>query len=139
MTRITLIKLPGFGFSQDTVIAEKLSQIESDYLSSRILDLQIKSVMHSIERDLLNDVLDGLERVLVGKQRIQSPWAVAFAITIILCLIVEEMQKAAQEVFMKTGVSKLDSSEQKLAEEACLALEDFLNTIIRLFHDIQEN
>ena len=135
MTRITLIKLPGFGFSQDTDIAEKLSQIESEYLSSRILDLQIKSVMHSIERDLLHNVLDGLEKVIMGKGRTQSSWAVAFAITIILCLVVEEMQKAAQEVVMKTGGSKLDSSEQKLVEEACLALEEFINTVIRLFHD----
>ena len=60
------------------------------YITARVLNRQIKSIIRSIFEDLLRKVLEGLE--LAYKIKTMESWAVCFSTNLILCVIAEGLQ-----------------------------------------------
>jgi hypothetical protein len=108
-----------------------------EYLSSRLLNRQIKYVMHLLHREIYRSVLEGLEKSL--KSRSKESWGPSFCALLVLCLCIEELQTAADTFIIcdiqKDGEASAYNRNQSF--EACLALEERpFQQCTRLFHDI---
>lgn len=107
--------------------------LSSDMISSRLLNRQLKHVMHILHQDQMKAVLEGLENHL--KKREQAGWPVSFCVVLILCLCMEDIQIAANNfVFSDANLSQRIRSE---SHQACWELEDKpYRLCTQLFHDM---
>lgn len=62
-------------------------------LSSRLLNRQVKYIMHKLHRELTETVLKDLEKSL--RSRTKDAWAPTFCSILVLCLCMESLQTAA--------------------------------------------
>lgn len=110
------------------------------YLSSRLLNRQCKFAMHKIQREVLKEVLEGLEKSM--RQRTKDSWGPSLCAILLLCLCIEGLQIAADKFVVcdiqkseEDGVDSLFSREQSFA--ACQNLDEYpFHQVTRLFHDI---
>jgi hypothetical protein len=127
------IVLPKSSPIKNVVTSVGSSGDESNFVSSRLLSRQIKFVIHTIHRELIKDVLEGLERQL--RSRTKSSWPFTFATIIMLCLGVEDLQIAAQASVKSQN--SIEGPRWEPKSKVCSSLEEFpINTLTRLFHDI---
>jgi hypothetical protein len=107
------------------------------YLSSRLLNRQIKYAMHKLSRDITIEVLEGLERTM--RSRTRDSWGTSFCAFLVLCLCMEGLQ-IASDIFVicdmqKEGVHSTLTRGQSLS--ACRKIdENPFNQCKKLFHDI---
>lgn len=110
-------------------------QLACPYISSQLLDIQLKYILLKITRDLVTETLEGLEKTM--RSATKKTWPASFATILLLCLSTEEIQVAA---ITSVGVEKIAGKEppsKKAAIEACRALEDSaLRLVTRVFHEI---
>ena len=133
MSHLTKIILPESSPIKNVVTSVDSSGEKSNLVSSKLLNRQIKFVIHTIHRELTKDVLEGIERLL--RSRTKSSWPFTFTTIIMLCLGVEDLQIAAQA--FATTQNSIEGLRLESANKACSSLEEFpINTLIRLFHDI---
>lgn len=110
------------------------------FLSSRLLNRQMKYVMYKLQREILREVLDGLEKSV--RQRTKDSWGPSLCTILLLSLCIENLQTAADtfvvydiQKAIREGFVSYFSREQSSA--ACLALENHpFEQYTRLFHDI---
>lgn len=110
------------------------------FQSSRLLNRQIKCVMHKLTKDITEEVLDGLEKSMRSKSK--SSWGESFCAILILSLCIDSLQTAADtfvvcdiEKSEKEGIDRSYSRRQSF--DACQALENYpFLQCKRLFHDI---
>jgi len=106
-------------------------------ITSRLLNRQIKSVMHALRERLMREVLEELEREL--KTRSKAVWAPCFCVALILCMCVEEAQIAMDAFAMHTRVlgAVQDAPSSQITIESCRRLDDLLfNHLLELFHGV---
>ncbi|CZR58090.1 uncharacterized protein PAC_07980 [Phialocephala subalpina] len=132
-------------FSEES--AEKVSRsirnydaLLEPYLSSRLLNRQIKYVMHKLHREITIEVLEGLERSL--RARTKDSWGPSFCTILILCLCIEDLQIAADTMvvcdMLKKGTESKYTRDQSY--QVCLALDEYpFMQCKRLFHDIYKS
>ncbi|KAH9207552.1 hypothetical protein DL95DRAFT_527831 [Leptodontidium sp. 2 PMI_412] len=107
------------------------------YLLSRVLNRQIKCVMHKLQREITLEVLENLERSLHSKRK--DYWGTLFCTILILCLCIENMQTVV-DVFAVFGMAKMGDAafwNRNQSPNACEELDDYpFWQITNLFHDI---
>jgi hypothetical protein len=98
------------------------------YLSSRLLNRQIKYVIHEIQQDLTIELLDGLEKAL--QSRSKDSWALSFCTILVLSLCIEYIETAA-DIFVVCDIKK-EANEGSQSEyrrdyssEVCSKLDDY--------------
>jgi hypothetical protein len=107
------------------------------YLSSRLLNRQIKYVMHKLHREITLHVLEDLERSL--RSRTKDSWGPSFCTILILCLCIEHLQSAADIMVVcdmrEKGAAASYTRDQSWT--ACEELEEYpFSQCKKLFHDI---
>lgn len=110
------------------------------YLSSRLLNRQIKYIMHKLHREVTIEVLEGLERSL--RARTKDSWGPSFCTILLLCLCIEDLQIAADTMvvcdMLKKGTDSLFTRDQSY--RVCVALDEFpFLQCKKLFHDIYKS
>jgi hypothetical protein len=106
-------------------------------LVSRLLNRQIKSAMHSLRRELMREVLEGLDRELKTKSK--EAWATCFCVASILCICLEEAQISMDAFTMHTRVhgAESESPSSEATIETCRKLDELLfKHLLELFHGI---
>jgi hypothetical protein len=101
-------------------------------LASRLLNLQLKKVMHSLQRKYMIDVLAGLENLFAERPR-KSSWAEAFSVHLILCMCVEQIQVAVDAVCM--AALRRDPACVPHSLEIIRSLDDGVyRKVVEMFH-----
>jgi hypothetical protein len=104
------------------------------YLSSRLLNRQIKYAMHKLSRDITIEVLEGLERTM--RLRTKDSWGTSFCAFLVLCLCMEGLQ-IASDIFVVCDMQKQGGLTRGQSISACRKIDDNPFTQCkRLFHDI---
>jgi len=123
-------------------IHRTMNYFESDeepepYLSSRLLNRQIKHVISKIQQELTMEVLDGLEKSL--RSRSKDSWAPSFCTILVLSLCIELIETAA-DIFVVCDIEKEGSKSEyrrNHSSEACSQLDNYpFRQCTQLFHDI---
>lgn len=117
---------------------EQIGAPPGEYLTSRLLNRQIKYVMHILHREMYQNLLEGLEKSLKSSSRKDS-WGTSFCTLLLLCLCIEELQTAADMFVM--GDMRRDGAfaahTRRESSDACTALEEYpFQQCTRLFHDV---
>lgn len=126
-------------FSEDSAarVAEKLGGFPFPYLSSRLLNRQIKYAMHKLHHELTKEVLEGLEKSMRAKSK--DSWGPSFCTILILCLCIEDLQIAA-DTFVVCDLEKdglLANLTRRDSFTACSVAEEYpYQRCTKLFHDI---
>jgi hypothetical protein len=110
------------------------------FLSSRLLNRQVKYVMNKLHRDLTANVLEGLERSM--RSRTKDSWGTSFCTILILCLCMERLQAAADTLVVCDMQNKGFGSRYRRDQsyEACQHLEEYpFYQCKRLFHEIYKS
>ena len=103
-------------------------------IPSRLLNRQIKHVMHQLLRETTKEVLEDLDRELRG--RTKQSWAPCFCCILILCICTEEIQIAV-DGFAVHNQPKQDSMSRKTGAEISRKLVDELIMVCKyFFHEI---
>lgn len=122
-------------------VNQKVEQIGAppgEYLTSRLLNRQIKCVMHLVHREIYQSVLEGLEKSLKSNTKKDS-WGASFCTLLLLCLCIEDLQTAADTFVMSQihsdGIFSIHTRDE--SSDACTALEEYpFQQCVRLFHDV---
>jgi hypothetical protein len=107
------------------------------YLSSRLLNRQLKFVMHRLHRDITGEVLEGLEKSM--RSRTKDASGHCFAAILVLCLCIEALQIAADRFVVCDKIKEGDKSKYRRAQsrKACEEVEDCVyERCTKLFHGI---
>ena len=110
------------------------------FLSSRLLNRQLKCVMHRLHIELTREVLEGLEKSL--RSRTRDAWGPSFAAILVLSLCIEGLQTAADtfvvcDLIKEGQASKL---QREMSAEACNEVEEYpFEKCVRLFHEIYKS
>ena len=107
------------------------------YLSSRLLNRQIKYVMHKLHREITLKVLEDLERSL--RSRTKDSWGPSFCTILILCLCIEGLQTAADVIVVCDMAEKGEAAtyNRNQSFNACEELDEYpFRQCKKLFHDI---
>lgn len=104
----------------------------SSYLSSRLLNRQIKLAIHQLLKETQANTLKCLEKEL--RKRSRSAWPRAFCVLLILCLCTEDIQIAA-DTFI-THPEDGDEFKREESHKMCRGLEIFHEECAKLFHDV---
>lgn len=107
------------------------------YLSSRLLNRQLKFVMHRLHRELTREVLESLEKSM--RSRTKDAWGPSFAAILVLSLCIEGLQTAADTFVVCDMLKEGDKSKYRRAQsrKACEEVEDVpYERCTRLFHEI---
>lgn len=111
-----------------------------EYLSSRLLNRQIKHQMHELHCELTASVLESLEHSL--RARTIDHWAPSFSAILIICLCIENLQTAADTMVVCDMLIEDESEglERTQSMKACAALEQSpFAQCKNLFHDIYKS
>ncbi|TVY80421.1 hypothetical protein LSUE1_G003277 [Lachnellula suecica] len=110
------------------------------YLSSRLLNRQIKYAMHKLSKEITLEVLEGLERSM--RSRTKDSWGTSFCAFLVLCLCMEALQVAC-DIYVVCDMEKCqkDGSDsaynRSQSYQASLQVdENPFSQCKRLFHDI---
>jgi hypothetical protein len=126
-------------------IYQTMGSFESDeelesYLSSRLLNRQIKYVIYKIQQELTASVLEGLEKLL--RSRARDSWAPSFCTILVLSLCIEHIETAA-DIFVVCDIAKEANGgfqseyRRDQSSEACSELDNYpFRQCTQLFHDI---
>jgi hypothetical protein len=111
---------------------------------SKLLNRQVKSAMHGLLREMTDEVLHDLEKELLTKGR--KAWATYFCVVSVLCMCIEEIQKATDGFVMHKYVNKMpadDADSQTCIDDsqtcidACRQLDEFpFKYVTELFHGV---
>ena len=116
---------------------QNLSVPQEPYLSSRLLNRQLKFVMHRIHQDLTRAVLSDLEKSM--RSRTKDTWGASFCAILVLCLCMEGLQTAA-DMFVVCDLKKEGAASGLRREhslQACEAVENWpFQRLVGLFHEI---
>jgi hypothetical protein len=110
------------------------------FLSSRLLNRQIKYVMHKLHREITKEVLDGLEKSM--RQRTKDSWGPSLCTILLLSLCIEDLQTAADtfvvcDIRKSTNEGIASSYTREQSNAACQALDKYpFQQCTKLFHDI---
>jgi hypothetical protein len=107
------------------------------YLSSRLLNRQLKFVMHRIHREITRKVLEGLEKSM--RSRTKDAWGPSFAAILVLCLCIEGLQTAADTFVVCDRIKEGNKSgyRREQSRAACEHVEEHpYEKCSRLFHEI---
>lgn len=119
-------------------VVEHIGAPPGEYLTSRLLNRQIKYVMHLLHREIYQSVLEGLEKSLKSNTKKDS-WGDSFCTLLLLCLCIEELQIAA-DLFVMSDIRRdgiLSAYTRRESSDACTALEEYpFQQCTRLFHDV---
>lgn len=117
---------------------EQIGAPPGEYLTSRLLNRQIKYVMHLLHREIYQSVLEGLEKSLKSNTKKDS-WGVSFCTLLLLCLCIEELQTAA-DTFVMSDIRRdgiFSAHTRNESSDACTALEEYpFQQCTQLFHDV---
>lgn len=117
-------------------IIEKLGDKypESKYFSSRLLNRQIKHVIHLVSLRLLNRVLGDLEKIIRSRQF--SLWSLSVPTILVLCLSVEQIQTQADaHITTLKASSSLPHHWIQEPQTSCGLLENmFTSNLFKIFH-----
>ncbi|KAG9235680.1 hypothetical protein BJ875DRAFT_264020 [Amylocarpus encephaloides] len=110
------------------------------YMSSRLLNRQIKYAMHKLSREITGDVLEGLERAM--RSRTKDSWGTSFCTFLVLCLCMEGLQIASDTYVVcdmqRAGANSIYNRQQSV--DACRNIdENPFSQCKRLFHDIYKS
>jgi hypothetical protein len=104
-------------------------------LTSKVITLQIKQVMHKLVHGQTSELLEGLQTTMSTKNPTKGEWASSFCAILILCMCAEMVQSAtdlkAVHMMSEEGYTKL--SRAKSMEE-CREIP--ISYFIELFHSI---
>lgn len=110
------------------------------YISSRLLNRQIKYAVHMLHREILRDVLERLEKSM--RTRTRDSWGRSFCTILLLSLCMEGLQTAA-DTFVVCDIQKSNSEgttsqySRQQSLTVCQTLEDYpFQQSTHLFHDI---
>ena len=109
-------------------------------LSSRLLNRQLKAVIHKLHRDLTVSVLGDLEKAM--RTRTEDAWGPSLATILILCLCMEGLQTAADTYVVSDLLKEGTASKytRKQSSKVCWQLEDYPFEQCRmLFHEIYKS
>jgi hypothetical protein len=116
---------------------DNLDVPQEPYLSSRLLNRQLKYVMHRIHKDITREVLESLEKSM--RSRTKDTWGPNFCSILVLCLCIEGLQTAA-DTFVVCDIKKEGAASEFKREQswqACEAVEDYpFQKCTSLFHEI---
>jgi hypothetical protein len=116
------------------------STLPTSYVSSRLLNKQIKFVMHILHHETTQLVLEDLERSLCSRTR--SSWGPSFCAILIPCLCIEELQNSVDIMVVcemqEKGEKALYTRYQSY--KACKELDDYpFQNFKKLFHEIYKS
>lgn len=110
------------------------------FLSSRLLNRQLKYVMHKLHREITRDVLEGLEKLM--RQRTKDSWGPSLCTILIISLCIEKLQTAA-DTFITCDIRKSASEgvrSEFVRNQSIAACEELdrlpFHQCMSLFHDI---
>ncbi|KAK0110729.1 hypothetical protein ONS96_002328 [Cadophora gregata f. sp. sojae] len=117
-------------------LGRQLNRSES-FHSSRLLNRQVKQVMHKLHRETTATVLESLEKSLRG--RTKDCWGPSFCTILVLCLCIENLETAA-DTLVVCDMQKTKGREgfvRAQSLDACQLLEDLpFAQCNRLLHEI---
>lgn len=121
-------------------IVEYYGAPRAEYLSSRLLNRQIKFAMHTLHRETTKKVLEELERLM--RTRKKDGWGPSFCAILLLCFCIESLQTAAETYVIcdlsrcgRVGIMPECSLRQSFV--ACQTLDEYpFQRTTKLFHDI---
>jgi hypothetical protein len=89
------------------------------YLSSRLLNRQLKFVMHRLHRDITRELLEGLEKSM--RSCTKNAWGPSFCAILVLCLCIEGLQTAADTFVICDKITEGDKSDyrREQSQAAC--------------------
>lgn len=127
-----------FTESSAAVIVERLAgdYSGSKYFSSRLLNRQIKRVVHMAGVDLLKQILGQLEKILRSRQGFK--WSIAFSSFLVLCLCIEQIESQAEAHITSLKSSSL-LPDHLVAEPqlSCWSLENIMfSQFVPIFHAV---
>jgi hypothetical protein len=105
--------------------------------SSRLLNRQVKQIMHKLHRETTAVVLESLEKSLRGRK--QGYWGPSFCAILVLCLCMENLETAADTLVVCYMQKTKDREGFVRAQslDACQLLEDLpFAQCNRLLHEI---
>jgi hypothetical protein len=105
--------------------------------SSRLLNRQVKFIMHQLHRELTADVLKNLEKSVRSREK--DSWAPSFCTILILCLCIEGLQIAADTMVVCFLLNPATNTKyaRDQSYEACLALDQNpFHQCMKVFHGI---
>ncbi len=113
------------------------SEAPKPQTSSRLLNRQVKYIMHKLHRELTETVLRDLEKSL--RSRTKDSWAPSFCAILLLCLCIESLQTAVHTMVV-CELQRPDPDPQcsgAQSRDACLALDEYpFQKCKKLFHEI---
>lgn len=95
------------------------------FLSSRLLNRQLKCVMHRLHIELTREVLEGLEKSL--RSRTRDAWGPSFAAILVLSLCIEGLQTAVDTFVVCDLIKEEQASKlrREMSAEACREVEEY--------------
>jgi len=127
-----------FTQSSATPIIAKLDEYhpQSQHYSSRLLNRQVKRVIHHASVELLKRVLRQLEKFLRSRQ--ESTWLMCFASFIILCLCLELVQVQAEaHITTLKSTSLLPEHLNEEPQRCCESMDRvFFSQLVQIFHSV---
>jgi hypothetical protein len=117
---LIVIESPGSEACQNLLLSPDV--VYDVGVPSRILNRQLKHIMHSLLRDLTQDVLRDLEKKL--RKRSEASWALCFCTILILCICIEEVQASIDGFAVH--------SKRKKVGEGAISREDSIGISRRL-------
>ena len=107
------------------------------FRSSRLLNRQLKFVMHRLHREVTREVLEEFEKYV--RSRTKDTWGPLFATILVLCLCIEGLQTAADTFVICDQIKEGNKSgfKREQSRTACEDVESFpFEKCTRLFHDV---
>jgi len=121
--------IPILSESSAAIVGDALGA-QSRLLSSRLLEGQIKYIVNKMHRDIVSEVLEGLERSM--RSRTKDSWPISFSAILLLSMCIEELEVSA----VNSALSS-DPTTTNPVLGACRSLEEYpFKTCTKLFHDI---
>lgn len=119
---------------------QEFGEPRKPYLSSRLLNRQVKYAMHRLSREVTVEVLEGLERSM--RSRTKDSWGASFCAFLVLCLCMENLQIAC-DIYVVCDIEKCQKDGSRSAYDRSQSYqasqkvdENPFFQCKRLFHDI---
>jgi hypothetical protein len=140
---VTFTKESAIQISETIEVFGSKIPMSQPFLSSRILNRQIKIAMNMLKQDVTNSVLVELERTM--KTRTRDNWGPSFCTILILSLCIENLQTAADTLVVTDIRKSLSDNLQPnfsraQSSRACQNLERYpYQKFTELFHAIYKS
>jgi hypothetical protein len=115
------------------VVPEGWGSQKKQFISSKLLNRQVKVAIHRQLKKAQVAILEGYEKEL--RKRTKAAWPIAFSVVLILCLCAEDIQIAAEN-FASYAEDGCPTDRTK-SRDACVQLETLsYEQCGRLFHEV---